>query len=146
MSRAIESALLALPNRVIDGVKVAVDTAAYSTTNMDTDLSSTVGTADNVRINVTFTGSHVQGKQHLLQVKHFACADGCTPLVSGLELKPGTHAVTTHNYDSAAGATGEVDYNSYECGRRGKCNYDSGVCKCFEGYTGIACNTITALV
>lgn len=146
MSRAIESALLALPNRVIDGVKVAVDTAAYSTTNMDTDLTSTIGATDNVRINVTFTGSHVQGKQHLLQVKHFACADGCTPLVTGLELKPGTHAVTTHNYDSATGATGEADYNSYECGRRGKCDYDSGVCECFEGYTGIACNTITALV
>lgn len=126
-SRDVKTALEALPNNVIDQVTVTTTSTVPSTTS---GLVATI-------IVVTFTGDNVQGKQNLLTVRNYECGDGCTPKLSGLELVPGNSAIVE---------TVVADYNSYECGRRGKCNYDSGLCQCFAGYTGPACNTITALV
>eukprot|EP00596_Hydrurales_sp_CCMP1899_P000993 CAMPEP_0119043218 /NCGR_PEP_ID=MMETSP1177-20130426/19554_1 /TAXON_ID=2985 /ORGANISM="Ochromonas sp, Strain CCMP1899" /LENGTH=294 /DNA_ID=CAMNT_0007010883 /DNA_START=328 /DNA_END=1211 /DNA_ORIENTATION=+ len=116
---SVQLELMRLPNMVID--KVAV--TAFLNLNL--------------YISVTFTGNSVQGPQHLLTVKDNTCGDGCTPQLVGPLLAYGKQKV----YEQQAS-----DYNSYECGRRGKCNYASGVCGCFAGYTGVACNVITALV
>ena len=121
MITSVKAALEELPNRVIDKVDVAGDTNGV----------------DLVHLNITFSGDHVQGPQFLLSVEAGLCGDGCTPKVSGLELRNQWETILEVQTS---------DFNSYECGRRGKCDYTSGVCQCFEGYTGIACNTITALV
>lgn len=124
--RSVENALESLPNQVIDDVKVA-------------GSFNNVGNSGyyNTYINITFTGANVQGPQNLITVKAYSCTDGCTPYLSGIELMPYVHNVTQITAS---------DYNSYECGRRGRCDYTTGLCQCHTGYTGAACNIITALV
>lgn len=90
-----------------------------------------------IYMNITFDGNNVQGPQHPLMVKDILCGDGCTPKLTGLNLLPSTQNVTEIQLS---------DFNSYECGRRGKCDYTSGQCTCFSGYTGLSCNVITSLV
>merc|ERR1712224_124370 len=123
----IESALLKLPNRIIDELDVTVD--------------STID-ANGVVIDVTFTGTSVQGKQHKLEILANKCGDGCTPRITGL-VNIRTFSDTTL---SNVQITTIGSHNSFECGRRGKCNREKGECKCFEGFTGEACGTLTALV
>merc|ERR1712100_953035 len=37
-------------------------------------------------------------------------------------------------------------YESYECSNRGACDGKSGICTCYEGYSGQSCETQTVLV
>jgi len=129
----VQLALLNLPNRVIDGITVAAN-KGYKPGN--------VGSAGPyVELNVTFTGAAVQGPQHLIIVEDYECAAGCTPKISGLDLQ------TRRTMQSSNITELQLsDFNSYECGRRGKCDYATGLCSCFEGYVGENCNTQTTLV
>jgi len=125
LTRDIQLALLNLPNRVVDGVTV---------------IASKDYANDFVVANITFTGPSVQGAQHLLTVEDYECGAGCTPKLDGLDVQT--------RYGQAMSNVTEVrlaDYNSYECGRRGKCDYSTGLCQCFTGYTGDNCNTLTTL-
>jgi len=117
----IQAALEALPNNVIDQVEV----------------HGSVTTTWGVDLNITFVGQYVQGPQHLITVRSIVCGDGCTPQLTGLQLHPSSNNITEVQLS---------DFNSFECGRRGKCDYTSGMCTCFAGYTGVACGTITSLV
>jgi hypothetical protein len=167
MRNDIQLALLSLPNRVIDGVSVSISRtntqtlygspAAYTTewankfSTMGTDWKTLL---DNVLlVKITFTGSAVQGRQNYLQVEDYECNDGCTPKLSGLSLQyKYDHFVSniTDIYESTTSSDGGfmnvADFNSYECGRRGKCDYNTGLCQCFAGYFGDNCNTLTTLV
>jgi len=141
----IQLALLNLPNRVIDGITVA---ASSSTTFLEKTVTANTPTSlgalynsGAVQVNITFTGNSVQGPQHLIIVEDYECAAGCTPKITGLNLQ------TRYNrYTSNVTEVKLADYNSYECGRRGKCDYTTGECSCFTGYTGDNCNTLTTLV
>jgi hypothetical protein len=154
----IQLALLQLPNRVIDGVSVSYLNAA-------TPSVAAAGTSSHASFNflITFTGASVQGPQHPLVVLADECQRGCTPQVDGLMLQTTLTVSSASLTEEVQGSavyegdyitqqsgkglqSGKVDYNSYECGRRGKCDYTTGLCACFNGYTGEACNIQTTLV
>ena len=123
----IESALESLPNKVIDDVDVTVDSSNNS---------------NGVVILVTFQGASVHGKQHKLEVLADTCESGCTPRITGLTNLRTHSTVTLSKVEiSTVGS-----FNSYECGRRGKCDFETGICHCFEGFTGDTCSVLTALV
>jgi len=170
--KQVEYALESLPNKVIDDVHVAGNWFKTTTSNDNwaeaqeaadahnddtagnalrhpTDITDTTADAtgssvntykNSLYLNITFTGENVQGPQNLITVKHIKCDDGCTPKLTGIDLWHDTMRVTDITND------GITDYNSYECGRRGKCDYSTGMCECFSGYTGLSCGTITSLV
>jgi hypothetical protein len=120
----MQLALLKLPNRVIDGVTVVVKKVSYI----------------NFRAEFTFTGSSVQGPQHLLTVLNYECGDGCTPKLTGIPSETRVNKINSNITETIL-----ADYNSFECGRRGKCDYSTGLCQCFSGYSGDNCNTLHAL-
>ena len=124
----VQLALLNLPNKVIDGVNVKITHPASSKT---------------LQIVLTYSGNSVQGPQNFIVVETDACdKPACTPKITGLNVETRVSALYFSNETIAQ----ESDfYQSYECGRRGKCDYTSGLCKCFTGYTGDNCDTLTTL-
>merc|ERR1711871_274371 len=135
MASAIEAALEALPNYVVDAVSVNVTSQMMEHSAYLSDVGK-----ETVSISVAFIGSSVQGPQNLLMVEGAQCLDGCTPKVTGIDMQSyGSHLSSVKEEKAA-------DYNNYECGRRGKCDYDTGVCECFEGYTGLQCQVQTSLM
>lgn len=138
MDDAIESALEELPHQVIDDVDVSVRVDGYTPARTD-NFNLPEPYLFNVTIAVTFRGLNVQGPQHLLSVLDYSCGAGCTPKLDGIALR-------SFFDKSYVTETTPSDYNNYECGRRGKCDYDTGLCQCFDGYTGPSCATQTALI
>lgn len=116
----VENALKSLPDHALEDVVV-------------TELA----TADCVSggWSITFTGSQVSGKQLLLDVLDDACADGCQPIRTGL----------TGGASYSVALVTEAKSQAFECSRRGKCNYDDGICECFTGFTDEDCSVQSAL-
>lgn len=121
----VQLALLSLPNQVINGITVA-------------------GSLDSmgmyVYLNVTFTGCYNEGPQHIIEVVDYECYDGCTPKLTGVNMNHMAYKKLSNVSEIQL-----ADYNSYECGRRGKCDYTTGQCQCFTGYGGHNCGTQTLL-
>jgi len=143
---AIDSAMVSLPNYVIDDVDVDCELKMIGSL-------WTGGSFPSLECEIEFTGNAVMGPQNLIEIEADMCADGCTPqLASAVVLKSAYNTSVASEADESTEIFSYVvesqmaDYNSYECGRRGKCDYSSGECECFEGYTGDRCHTQTALI
>jgi len=131
----IQNALYGIPTNAINKVKVGVDC----------ELQQVVSNRHVTTINVTFTGDNNEGPQHQLILNTRVCnSPGCVPKQTGLDVQP---EVTHNEYLQRFNQTELIPSKkeSEECGNRGKCDYEVGVCQCFQGYSGLACGTITQL-
>lgn len=157
MKNDIQLALLSLPNKVIDGVTVSIDRTKSTEDFLDGNYAPSGSEKNILIVKITFTGSAVQGRQNWLTVEDYECSSGCTPKLTGLSLNykydhflsniTAVSSVPNQLRNADADGQGQFgDYNSYECGRRGKCDYETGLCQCFAGYFGDNCNTLTTLV
>jgi len=120
---AIANSIKRLPQIDFD-VKVTVAYTSYTTTD----------------VNVTFVGCSTQGDQAFLVAHTQYCGDGCTPKLSGLDLAYVNNIVASNITEVQ-----DADYNNYECGRHGKCDYESGECQCYNGFSGKGCSMQTSL-
>jgi hypothetical protein len=157
----VEEALNSLPNKVVEeaevvlyrnlskynattyglnGVPVSVSDKtydqpypfdrAYNYTWYDTDLV----------IKITFSGAMTTGNQYSLECKTAFCDAGCQPkLEHPLDFKKGSECMVLNDFVPANAV-------NIECSGRGACDYGSGVCECYEGYTDEYCSTQTALI
>ena len=140
----IEIALEALPNQVIDNVNVNVS-FGYLERTMGGGFTSTIDDLASLMFEIEFVGMTVTGRQNLLAVETKECLYGCSPQLTGLHLLVYTDDYAT-NQLSFVTEKQQPDYNNYECGRRGSCDYTSGICNCFEGFTGESCSLAVAMV
>jgi len=144
---AIQVALEALPNFAIPSVQVTPTGTSTSTSTSSTGTATTAFTVTESSIDVNFEIAFVDarnsGKQRLLElVDEPTCEEGVVPKFSNVvgSLNPNADGMTCTVVRSAP-ATGTYREQN-ECAGRGTCNRKTGECKCFDGYEGIACDTI----
>ena len=141
-----------LPNKVVDKVNVNV-TFAYETRMSHDDTRGTnydkyIDEVAAMIIELEMSGNNLHGTQNLIAVEAEECLyPGCSPMLDGLNLvvHNGGTGNQTFGKRSFVSEKQSADHNSYECGRRGKCDYSSGLCSCYEGFTGASCEIQTAL-
>lgn len=123
---AIQEALEALPNNVIPSITVG--DVNEQTLNQKYDFV------------ITFTDPENKGNQPELQIGTAGCsAAGCQPVYYGcLDTGGGECADTVVNTDGTAERT--------ECSGRGICDSEVGLCGCFDGYYGVACDKQTIIM
>jgi hypothetical protein len=139
-AEAVEAALNSLPDLTLD---VGVITKTPTSTCSE-------------GWEITFEGDQNHGQQTTLRVLARECQGGCQPRIAGLgnlvsastDVEVGLQITVNYGIGSnTLPATGfsHAEGHFSECGRRGKCDYATGVCECFSGFTGESCGTQSVL-
>jgi hypothetical protein len=156
----LEDALNSLPNKVIEEAEVVLYrnlskynsstynsehnkkyevTAAYPYGNANREYNFTWYDTDLVVL-ITYAGAMTTGNQYALECKTAYCGAGCQPkLENPLDFKIGSQCRVVNDFTPAFAV-------NIECSGRGTCDYGTGICDCYEGYTDEYCSTQTALI
>lgn len=152
----IQTELRRLPNNVLNNVKVTEMAAGTTLFTRDSPVTtSTTGTvgatptalaAKETRCVVQFRSEPGNtGYQHLLGCNIKPHADkGQQPMSVGLATASCT--VTEVQVTATVPTTPPLLTELAECSGRGLCDYNAGICKCYTGHMGLACERQEALV
>lgn len=150
----VESALEELPNFAIPNVTVGAATCASG--NMDgTQVCSAYSTVGATVVRVTFVDPANAGKQQKMVVSSPKNTASSTTIAQTThdtaDMQPRFDATTSTitvehltELRAANGVTSNDELEEHvECSNRGICDGDAGLCQCFEGFTGEACEQQT---
>merc|ERR1711964_606807 len=88
-----------------------------------------------VKFEIKFTDARNSGQQSLMELmSDVKCESGVQPKFANPASSDPTCTVTREK-------VAELREN-LECANRGLCNRKTAECNCFDGYTGLACDTI----
>jgi hypothetical protein len=94
---------------------------------------------DGLDFSVTFVDASTTGQQHLLGfTNNNDCASGQQP-----KLGDNTDITCTVSRDVISV---EEYREQAECSNRGSCDRDTGICTCYSGYFGLACDQVTTYI
>ena len=83
---------------------------------------------------ITYWGGMTTGNQYALECRTKYCGDGCQPKLSApLGWQQASKCEVVNDHVSAVA-------EHWECSGRGHCDRQTGICKCFEGYTNEYCS------
>jgi hypothetical protein len=130
VANSIQDALEALPNFAIPQIEIDVDLANKKAPVID----------------VEFTDGHNTGKQPLLVVMdHAACKSGSQPKFEKVTLVSGANADITCTVTRVPLTNNEYKEHA-TCSNRGICDQSTGLCNCFDGYFGSACDNVNTYI
>jgi hypothetical protein len=147
----VEDAINSLPNKVIEEAEVTLyrnlskyNTTQYTNKHTDTypydEKSNYTWYDTDLVIKISFAGAMTSGNQYALECKTAYCNAGCQPKIEHpLDFKLHSECYVVNDFEPAFAV-------NIECSGRGACDYSSGICDCFEGYTDEYCSTQTALI
>lgn len=121
----VKEALEALPNHAVPEVTVTVSDGAGNPASTTTRVWS-----------ITFKDARNSGDV-TLEANTVGCTtQGCQPVVTGIA---GSHTAVVTKFTAAT-------TESLVCSARGDCDSEMGLCKCYDGYTGEACEMQTIII
>merc|ERR1719197_1469538 len=128
-ANSVQDALEALPNFAIPEIEVDFEIK---------DAGKTV-----VDITVEFTDGHNTGRQSLLEVyTKSECSDGAQPKFESV-VAAGDVVCTVERLSKPE----EDNYKEHvTCANRGICDQSTGLCNCFDGFFGDACDNVNTYI
>jgi len=149
-SHSIQTALESLPNFAVPKVEVTTDIAApaFPCTSKQTctgkkkaKTCTTTTTCDytkafSLKFEIKFTDARNSGEQTLLELESdMKCDSGVQPKFANLATFDPTCTISRKK--ASIGLRENI-----ECSNRGLCNRKTAECNCFDGYTGLSCDTV----